>query len=75
MKIELEPTSMIESVNGQRTRVWQGTTDTGVPVKAWIATVQPQTNDEAAHAEFARELRAVKSEYRHVGMDLRLFLD
>lgn len=75
MKIELEPTSTIESVNGQRARVWQGKTDKGVPVKAWIATVSPQTHDEQVNAEFTAELQAVKSEYRSVGMDLRLFID
>ena len=75
MKIELEPTSAIESVGGQKCRVWEGKTDKGVPVKAWVATVSPQTHDEAVNAEFATELRAVKSEYRCIGMDLRLFVD
>lgn len=75
MKIELEPTGGFQDVNGTKTRIWEGKTDKGVPVKAWVATVQPQTDDEAINAEFARDLKAVKSEYHAHAYDLRLFLD
>lgn len=75
MKIELEPTVALDTVNGTRCRIWEGKTDKGVPVKAWIATVSPQTHDKDANELFARELREVKGEYRNVGMDLRLFVD
>ena len=75
MKIEIEPTGTIENVNGQPHRIWEGKTDKGIPVKAWIATVSPQTHDEAVNAEFARELREIKSEHRQTAYDLRLFID
>ena len=75
MKIELEPTADIQEVNGNSCRIWEGKTDKGVPVKAWVATVSPQTHDEAVNAEFARELREVKGEYRAHAYDLRLFVD
>lgn len=75
MKIELEPTGTFQDVNGVRTRIWEGKTDQGVPVKAWIAMISPQTRDEAANALFARELREVKGELHAHAYDLRLFID
>ncbi len=75
MKIELEPTNEFQDVNGARTRIWSGKTDKGVPVKAWIATVSPQTHDEAANEAFVRELKEVKGEVHAHAYDLRLFVD
>lgn len=75
MKIEIEPTGTIQEVNGTRCRIWEGKTDKGMPVKAWIATVSPQTHDEETNAQFARELREVKGEHRAHAYDLRLFVD
>jgi hypothetical protein len=57
MKLTLEPTGNIENVDGMPCRIWEGVTDTGTPVKAWIRTVQPQTHDEAALAVFEAELQ------------------
>lgn len=75
MKIALEPTGHIENVNGNPCRKWIGLTDKGVEVHAWIATISPQTHDEAVAAEFASELREVKGERRLTSYDIRLFLD
>ena len=75
MKIEIEPTGTIQEVNGTRRRIWEGKNDKVVPVKAWIATVSPQTNDEAINAEFARDLKEVKGEHHAHAYDLRLFVD
>lgn len=74
MKLTLGPTGIIEPVNGQPHRIWQGQTDKGVPVKAWIITVQPQTHDAEALADFERELREVKAERRLVSMDMRVVI-
>lgn len=55
MKLILEPKA-IEMVQGVECRRWEGVTDKGVPVHAWIRMVSPQTHDAEANAEFAREL-------------------
>lgn len=74
MKLILEPTGIIENVNGTPARVWHGKTDLGVEVKAWIATVQPQTDDPAALAAFDAELRQVQAERQLVTFDMRMVL-
>ena len=43
MKITLEATATVDTVAGKiPARIWEGTTESGVPVKAWIAVIQPQ---------------------------------
>lgn len=72
MKIELEPTDRIESVNGQQCRIWRGETDKGVAVSAWVAMVPPQSTDPKVEAEFARDLSEVKTERQLAYFDHRL---
>lgn len=62
MKIEIEPTDRIENVNGVPARLWKGKSDRGVPVWAWINTVQPQTHDLQQLADFDRDLRSIEAE-------------
>jgi hypothetical protein len=53
-------------------RIWEGVTDKGTPVKAWLRTVQPQTHDEAALAVFDAELKALPQPQKTVVItDLR----
>jgi hypothetical protein len=59
MKLTLEPTANIQNVDGVPCRIWEGVTDAGTPVKAWVRMVQPQTHDEAALAVFDAELQAL----------------
>lgn len=59
MKLELTPTDMFETVDGVPHRVWTGVTDSGVPVRAGVRYVQPQTHDEDALEEFETELQAL----------------
>ena len=59
MKVTLTPTARIDVVNGQPARIWVGEDDTGTPVKAWIATISPQTHDAAANERFANALREI----------------
>lgn len=60
MKLVLESTTTVtELVTHDGTvpaRVWEGHTEDGVPVLAWITRVSPQTHDPDAEAAFAREL-------------------
>ncbi len=39
MRITIEPTSMVITVNGVRCRVWQGETDAGIKMHAHVALV------------------------------------
>ena len=54
--------------------IWEGTTDAGVPVKVWVAVVQPQTHDEALLAEFAKALKEVPAKRELATFDIRLVL-
>lgn len=63
MKLTLESTDLlVEFQRGDKSlpvRVWKGTTEAGVPVAAFIASVSPQTHDPAMHAQFEAELRDI----------------
>lgn len=73
MKITLTPTGTIDTVEGiGQARIWEGTTEGGVPVKAWIITIQPQTHDPEATAIFERELKEVPLSRHLTSFDLRM---
>lgn len=43
MKITLQATATVDTVGGKiPARIWEGSTESGVPVKAWIAVIQPR---------------------------------
>ncbi|TAL41397.1 MAG: hypothetical protein EPN91_10810 [Salinibacterium sp.] len=57
MKITLEPTSRIIGLNGVPARVWEGTTDKGVRLTAFITRVAvDEAEGPAALASFSAEL-------------------
>lgn len=66
MKLHLDPTDRIETVQGTPCRLWAGTTGTGVPVHCWIAIVQPQTHDSSLLAAFDAELKALPAMRREM---------
>ena len=75
MKLTLEPTNRLQTVDGVPCRVWRGVTDAGTPVEAWVRCVQAQTHDEAQLAVFDRELVALPAARREsMGVDLRFIL-
>jgi hypothetical protein len=75
MKITLTPTTTIDTVNGEvRARIWEGSTDNGTPVKAWIATIQPQTTDETKLIEFERDLQSIRASRELVSFDICVVL-
>lgn len=75
MKLTLEPTDRIQTVDGVPHRIWQGTTDQGTPVLAYVRAVSAQTHDEAALAVFDRELQALPAPRRElVSFDMRFVL-
>lgn len=85
MKITIEPTSMVVLlvVDGADVpaRVWQGATDTGIPVQCFITRIAPEVSvhdprcDELT-AEFDRELkRTADPRPTVVAIPLRMFID
>ena len=75
MKLNLEPTAHIETIEGVPCRRWEGVTDAGTPVHAWIRMLSPQTHDAAMLAAFDRELCALPPVERQlVSFDFRFVL-
>jgi hypothetical protein len=72
VKLSLQPTGDIERVQGIPCRVWIGETDAGVPVKAWVAIVQPQTHDEGQLAAFEAALKEMPYRRELVSFDHRM---
>ena len=62
MRITLDSThTVIEMLMDGRVvpaRIWEGHTEDGVPVVAWITRISPQTHDPAVAEQFGRELIA-----------------
>lgn len=75
MKITLQATATIDTVGREiSARIWEGTTEHGVPVKAWVVVIQPQTDDESLLAAFAEELKEVPAQRDLVSFDIRFAL-
>ena len=76
MKLILESTDRIESIEGSSCRLWIGKTESDIPVHAYIRCVSPQTHDPDANALFDRELKALPPARKEaVTYDLRFFID
>jgi hypothetical protein len=75
VKVTLEATSTVDTVGGKiPARIWVGATESGIPVKAWLAVIRAETDDETALAEFDRELRSVPASREFVSFDIRMAL-
>ena len=75
MKLTIEPTDRIQSIDGSPARLWTGTTATGVPVHVYVRIVSPQTHEAEALAVFDRELKALPApRHEAVTFDLRFIL-
>ncbi len=59
MKLTLENTSKIVQLNGIPARVWEGHTDSGVPVHAFISRVAVKNDQD--HSQFERELQECRT--------------
>ena len=55
MKIEIENTEKIVELNGVPARVWEGQTESGIPVHCFVTRISPQSNDNIE--DFERELQ------------------
>jgi hypothetical protein len=58
MRVTLESTTQIVEFNGLPARVWEGTSEKGIPVTAFITRIAPAIENPPAHvvAEFERDL-------------------
>lgn len=77
MKITIQNTDKVVELNGVPARVWEGETESGVPVICHVSLISPQTHDQDANAQFERELREVHpaSAAANRCYDMRFFLD
>lgn len=66
MNITIHPTSKIvileSSVGGVQARIWEGDTDTGIPVHVFITRLAPAIpKDDPRQAEFQEALQEVEA--------------
>ena len=73
MKIALESTTKIVSINGVPARVWEGVTDSGVRVHAFITRIAVAVQDDAT--QFEAELTECRTPSPEIeGIPARLIL-
>jgi hypothetical protein len=72
MKLILESTGTIERVQGVPARVWNGKTESGIEVKAWISIVQVHKSQDGE--QFERELQEIEIRRELVSFDMRMIL-
>ena len=57
MKLTMTSTERVVTINDVPARIWEGTTETGVPVTAFITRIAvPETASDAEHDRFRAEL-------------------
>jgi len=76
MQLSLEPTDVVDTIEGcVQARIWQGVTDHGVEVKAWIVAIQPQTHDAEKLKAFERGLKEMPYRRQLHSFDVRMIMD
>lgn len=77
MKITIQNTDKTVKLNGLPARIWEGHTDSGVPVICYVSLISPQTHDAAVNMQFESELREVHdcSPNAARAYDMRYFVD
>ena len=59
MKITIESTSKIVSVNGVQARIWEGHTESGIPVHCFVTRIACPVQEDAT--QFEAELLAQRA--------------
>ena len=59
MKITIENTSKIVELNGVPARIWEGKTDSGIPVHCYVTRIAVRNG--ADHSQFERELQETRA--------------
>lgn len=73
MKIWLESTDKVVSVNGVPARVWEGTTESGIPVHAFVTRIATLSDGDLS--QFEAELKKCRPPSADVeAIPLRLIL-
>jgi hypothetical protein len=55
MKIQIESTTKIVQLNGVPARIWEGNTESGIPVHCFVTRIAVSKNADTS--EFEKELR------------------
>lgn len=63
MKIILESTSQVVNLDGVETRVWEGKTESGIPLTAFIARVAVDQDDD--YEQLEAELKSQRAPTVH----------
>lgn len=75
MRVTLESTTKMVTVNGVPARIWEGKTDSGIPVHAFITRIAAPDRPEIDFSQFERELRECAKPSPEVqAIDARLLL-
>lgn len=59
MKIEIESTEKIVELNGVPARIWDGKTDSGIPIHCFVTRISPQTHENIE--QFEEEFKEQKA--------------
>ena len=55
MRLDIENTDILATINGVPARVWQGKSSSGIPVTVWVTRIA--VNEKEDTALFQKELR------------------
>lgn len=76
MKIEIQNTDKIVKINDVPARVWQGRTESGVPVTVFVTRISPDTDKQEDHTQFQQELQQTAAPTARVqALPLYFFID
>lgn len=56
MKLTIEPTRLVQRIEGASCRIWKGADENGTEVEVWVRMLSPLTHDAALLEAFEREL-------------------
>jgi len=72
MKIAIESTAVLTTVDGISVRLWRGTTDSGIPVQVFVRRILVLNGSDVS--EFERELLKQDEPAELVSIPLRMIL-
>ena len=62
MKVTLESTTKIVHLNGVPARIWEGETESGIPVHVYLTRIAvPEGRDDTDYAQFEIELQECRA--------------
>ena len=75
MRITIESTEKIVELNGVPARVWEGESESGIPVICFVTRIMVPETERIDHSEFQRELSEQRPPSAEVkAIPLRLIL-